>query len=135
MVSLSTNDVLELMRYQPAHRHPLEILGYEYSTRGRKLFRQECPDYFPQIVALIDASLAERGTFPPEPNEDVLREGTYLERKADGQVTLHTSVEVSISQTARVNIDFPSARAAIVELIKRLIDRAYLTVPDGEMNG
>jgi hypothetical protein len=30
---------------------------------------------------LIEASLAEAGSFPREPGEDVLKEGTYLDLK------------------------------------------------------
>jgi hypothetical protein len=129
MATLGYRDVLELLGYVAGDRHPLEILGYGYSTRGVQRFRAERPNFLPQVCQLIEASLAEAGSFPREPGEDVLKEGTYLERRPDGVVVLNTSVEVGISRTARVQMDFTSSQHAVMELIRRVGNSAYLPVP------
>ena len=130
MVALSDQELLELLGYAATGRHPLEILGYEPSTRGAGRFRRERPDVVPQACRLIEASLEEAGSFPREPGAEVLEGGTYLERRPGGVVALHRSVEVGLGQTARVRIDYPSAREAIVELLRRVGDPAYLPVPE-----
>jgi hypothetical protein len=93
MVSLRYQDVLELLGCAKSDRHPLEILGYDYSTRGARRFRAEQPDFVPQVCQLIQMSLDETGSFPRKPGEEILRGGTYLERRPDGVISLHTSVE------------------------------------------
>jgi hypothetical protein len=121
--------MLELLGYVARDRHPLEILGYELSTQGLRRFRRERPDVFPQVCRLIERSLDEARFFPRHPTEEILNEGIYLERLPEGGIALNRSVEVSISQTARVRIDFASPRAAILELLRLVSDPAYVTVP------
>jgi len=128
MVSLSNQDALELLGYTATQRHPLEILGFEYSTRRAKEFRQERPNLAPRLRQLIEDSLEETGLFPREPSEDVLQEGIYLERRSDGVTALHMTVEVGISQTRRVRCDFSSIQDAISELLRRVADPAYCEV-------
>jgi hypothetical protein len=126
MVTLSYQDLLEWLGYATTDRHPLEILGYEYSTRGARQFRGERPDFLPQVCRIIEASLEEAGAFPRAPGPGVLEDGAYLERRPGGTIALHRNVEVGMSQTARVRTDFATARAAALELVRQLIDPAYL---------
>ncbi len=126
MVSLSEQDVLELLGYAGSQRHPLEILGYECSSRGARRFREEQPDFVPQVCQLIQASLEHTGSFPGNPGGEILRDGTYLERRPDGLISLHTSIEVSMSETARSTIEFTSVRDAAFELIRRSRNPSYL---------
>jgi hypothetical protein len=135
MVTLTYQDVLELLRYAASDRHPLEILGYDCSTRGARQFRQDRPDFVPQVCKLIQTSLEEAGSFPREPSAEVLQEGTYLERGPDDVISLHTSVEISVSQTARVRKDFASMRSAMIELLRRVSDPAYLPMPPKVQGG
>lgn len=130
MVTLSEQDLLELLGYTATDRHPLEILGYEYSTRGAGQFRRERPDLLSQACRLIEASLEEAGSFPRDPGAEVLAAGIYLERRPDGMISLHRDVEVGIGQTARAHVDFVSPRDASLELLRRLGDPAYLPVPE-----
>jgi hypothetical protein len=129
MVTLTYQDVLELLRYAASNRHPLEILGYNCSTRGARQFRNDRPDFLPQVCQLIRSSLEETGTFPRELSDAVRRDGTYLERGVEDVISLHCTVETGVSQTARVRSEFPSSRDAIIELVRRLSDPAYLFVP------
>jgi hypothetical protein len=129
MVTLTDQDILELLRYAASDRHPLEILGYSCSTRGARQFRQDRPDFVPQVCQLIQASLEEAGSFPRDPSEEILKDGFCLKRGSDGVISLHQSVEISISQTLRVSEDFPSIQSAILELLRRVSDPAYLPVP------
>jgi hypothetical protein len=124
-VTLTYQDVLELLLYEESTRRPLEILGYEYSSRGIREFRRERPDYLPQIHALIRQSVDEAGNFPRALNSSTLEDGTYLERRSDGNIRLHFSVETSINSTAQVYLDFTSMDEAIHTLLTRLLDPAY----------
>ena len=63
-----------------------------------------------------------------EPGADVLQDGIYLECRPDGVVSMHASVEVSVSQTVRARIDFASVGEASFELLRRIGDPAYLPV-------
>jgi len=129
MVTLSYQDVLELLRYAASDRHPLEILGYDCSTGGARQFRRDRPDYVPQVSKLIQSSLEESGSFPRELSDQLLKDGTYLERRPDDVISLHRSVEISVSRTVRVSEDFTSMRSAILELLRLVGDPAYLFVP------
>jgi hypothetical protein len=126
VVTLTYQDILELLLYADSDRHPLEILGYDCSTRGARQFRQDRPDFVPQVCQLIQTSLEEAGSFPRKPSAEVLKEGTYLERGPDGVITFHSSVEISVSRTAPVSQDFISMRSAIIALLRRVSDPAYL---------
>jgi hypothetical protein len=125
LVTLTTQEVLELLGYTSVRRHPLEIFGYGVSTRGASRFRQERPDYVPQLVQVIHDSLERSGTFPPRPSDEVLRDGTYLERRPDGGATLHTTVEISMSQTAPISKPYLKEEDAITELLLSRCDPAY----------
>lgn len=129
MASLTYDDLLELLRYRPSGRHPLEILGYECSTRGAHRFRHDRPDVFPQAVRLIRSSLEESGTFPREPGADILAGGVYLEARADGVTALHRDVEVGMGRSTRVRIDFGSMHEAILSLLRLVGDPAYIRGP------
>ena len=129
MVALTERDVLELLCFAESSRRPLEILGYEYSSRGARRFRSERPDFLPSVCQIIRASLEQAGTFPRAPSAALREDGPYLERRPDGGVSLVTSFEVGISQTERVRIEFASMQDAILGLLRRVSDPAYLTVP------
>jgi len=129
MVTLTYRDVLELLRHADSDRHPLEILGHNCSTRGARQFRQDRPDCAPQVSKLIQSSLEKSGSFPRELSNELLKDGTDLERRPDNVVSLHRSVEISVSRTARVSEDFTLIPSAILELLRRLGDSAYLPVP------
>jgi hypothetical protein len=133
LVNLSYQDALELLGYASTGRHPLEILGYEYSTRGMRQFRQERPDVASQLVPLIQASLEEAGMFPREPGEEVLRDGAYLERRSDGVILFHSMAEVSVSRSVRMSISFETMKEAIGELLRRVGNSVYVAV--GEAQG
>jgi len=135
MVTLTYQDVLELFRYVASDRHTLEILGHDCSTRGARQFRQDRPDYVPQVCRLIQTSLEESGSFPRELSDELLKDGIYLERRPDGVISLHSSAEISVSRTARVREDFISMRSAMIELLRRLSDPPYLPVPPKVQDG
>src|SRR5262249_27381223 len=114
--------------YEASDRHPLEILGYPCSTRGAKQFRQDRPDFVPQVCQLIQTSLEETGYFPRQPSKEILQDGTYLERRPDGVISLYMNVEISVSQTSRVREDFTSMPEAILALLRRVSNPTYLPV-------
>jgi hypothetical protein len=128
MTNLSYQDALELLRYENSGRHPLEILGYEYSTRGSNRFREDRPNVVSQIERLIRESLEEAGVFPREHPG-----GDSLERLAGGVIVLHTSAEISVSQTIPVQYAFASMIEAIYSLIRARGDSVYVALdrPDG----
>jgi hypothetical protein len=128
MVELSERDLVELLGYRAADRHPLEILGYDCSTRGVRRFRAERPDFLPQVCRIIEASLEETGSFPRDRSPELMQSGTYLENRADGSVALFTSVETGLVTTAQIQICFPSVRQACIELIRRTSQPDYLMI-------
>ena len=130
VITLGEPDLLEWLGYSTPRRHPLKILGYDDSTRGARRFREERPNVLPEACRLIEMALAEAGLFPREPGPGVLEDGVYLERRPGGIVALHRSDEVSFSQTARVHIDFGTAREAAWALLRLLCDPAYLPAAD-----
>jgi len=129
VVTLTYLDLIELLRIVPTKRHPLEILGYEYSTRGARQFRQDRPDFLPQAYRLIEQSLQETGSFPRNPHPGVDWVGSMLESRPDGRITVFSSAEITVFETIRTRCDFLSVHEAIYEVLRKTADRAYLRVP------
>jgi hypothetical protein len=129
VVTLTYRDLIELLRIVPTKRHPLEILGYEYSTRGALQFRQDCPDFLPQAYRLIEQSLAETGSFPRNPQPGVDWDGSMLLSGPDGRITFFSSAEISVFESIRTRFDFGSVQEAIYELLRKTADGTYLRVP------
>jgi hypothetical protein len=129
VVSLTYQDLLELLRIVPTKRHPLEIMGYEYSTRRTRQFRRDRPDFFPQAYRLVEQSLEETGSFPRNPHPGVDWAGSMLQSRPDGRITFFSSAEIGVFESIRTRCDFDSVQEAIHEVLRKTADRAYLSVP------
>src|SRR5947209_302548 len=70
MKMLSPDDIECLLGVRPSKAHPLDILGYGYSSEGARLFRAERLNFLPQIVAYIQSVLARSGVFPEGINRE-----------------------------------------------------------------
>jgi hypothetical protein len=65
-MNLSSDDMLVLLGYKESCRHVLEILGFEYSSKGRQLYSQKSPSIGLQLIECILGNLKINGFFPSE---------------------------------------------------------------------
>lgn len=63
-MNLSSDDMLDLLGYKESGRHVLEILGYEYSSKGRQLYSEESPSIGPHLMKYILDNIGVNGFFP-----------------------------------------------------------------------
>jgi hypothetical protein len=61
MKTLSTEDIEFLLGVRASELHPLDILGYGYTSEGARRFRDEHPDFVPQIIAHVQSVLRTAG--------------------------------------------------------------------------
>jgi hypothetical protein len=78
MKTLSPDEIECLVGARPSSAHPLDILGYGYTSEGARRFRAEKPDFLPQIVAHVESVLVEGGVFPEGANPDNPGFGTFI---------------------------------------------------------
>src|SRR5436190_15009869 len=64
MKTLSPEDIEALLGIRVSKEHPLDILGYGYTSEGSRRFHAEHPDFLPQIEAYVGNVLREVGIFP-----------------------------------------------------------------------
>jgi hypothetical protein len=102
MKTLSPEDIERLVGARPSSDHPLEILGYGFTSDGVRRFRAEQPDYLPQIVAHIRSVLIRAGIFPEGTNPDDAGFRTFI--YSDGaHFRVSSTEEVGMGRYKRIS--------------------------------
>jgi len=120
MVTLSEQDVLELLGYPAERRHPLEILGFGASTQGAEAFRAQRPDYVPEVSGIITKAVERDGRFPSEPL------CPFIRKIDESSYVVHYYVEKSMGQIEETSTRVPSVEHATVLLLRETANPDYL---------
>ena len=112
-VKTLTPEEIECLLFRPTKLHPLDILGYGYTSEGARRFRAEKPDFLPQIFAYIQKVLEDHKIFPPETVSNnpgyrafIYADGTsfrvsYVEEVSLSRLDRFSSKPLSVAEAAR----------------------------------
>ena len=129
MKTLSTEDIECLLGVRATDQHPLDILGYGYTSEGARRFRAERPDFIPQIVAHVQRALQSGGVFRPD--IDVRDAGWRTFIRGDGDAfTVSSMEEIGLSHFERIPSQPMSEAAAIREFIRLAANPDYVCYAD-----
>lgn len=59
---MTYEDSLDFLGYSESKRHPIEILGFEYTTQGMNDFRSNKPDVIQVLSSVITQTINESHT-------------------------------------------------------------------------
>lgn len=125
MKTLSQCEIECLLGIRASNDHPLDILGYGYTSEGARRFRAEQPDFLPQIAAYVRNVLLREGIFPKETNPDDAGYRTFI--RADGaSFRISSMEEIGFSRYERISTDPLSETEAIHEYIRRVANPDYV---------
>lgn len=125
MKTLAPDEIEVLLGLRPSHDHPLEILGYGYSSEGARSFRAERPNFLPQVVAYVQRVLAEAHLFPQGIDRD--NPGTRTFIYGDGVLFRVSSVEeVGIGRYERISTGPLSEMEAVQAFIRKVANPDYI---------
>ena len=118
MKTLSTKEIESLLGIPGSGDHPLEILGYGYTSEGARRFRTERPDFVPQIVAHVQSILRAADIYPRDTDPGDAGWWTFI-RHDGGSFTISSMEEIGFGRFERIVSEPMSETAAIREFIRR----------------
>jgi hypothetical protein len=125
MKILTPDEIECLLGLKSTGLHPLDILGYGYSSEGVRKFRAEQPDFFPQIAAHVQAALNKTRIFPADTNPDDPGYRTFIH--AEGAAfKVNSAEEVGLSRFARISTGPLSEADALQKYIERVVNPDYV---------
>jgi len=83
---MTYEELLEFMGYSESKRHPIEILGFEFTTQGMKYFRNNKPNVSQILSSVIIKTVNQSGTFPAEISASLRKNGSYIFTDQNGDV-------------------------------------------------
>jgi len=123
---MTYQDALEFMGYRERTRHPIEILGYEYTTQGMNEFRSDKPDVESELVSIIKRTFEEHTTFPAEISENLMKNGTYLFLDSKHNVIFSSLEEIGYLKYERIETKCKNITEAALKIIKEKVDPQLL---------
>jgi hypothetical protein len=129
MKTLSTEEIECLLGVRASDQHPLDILGYGYTSDGVHRFREERPDFLPQIVGHVQRVLQMVGAFPPDMYTRDAGRRTFIRHDGDS-FTVSSMKEIGLSRYERITSQRMSEAAAIHEVIRLVANPDYVCVAD-----
>jgi hypothetical protein len=125
MKTLCPDEIECLLGVRASDFHPLDILGYGYSSEGARRFRAEQPDFLPQIAAYVRCVLERQRIFPKETDPGNPGYRTFI--RADGvSFRISSMEEIGFSRYERLSTDPMPETEAIQEYIRRVANPDYV---------
>ena len=125
MKTLSPEDIEALLGIRASKEHPLDILGYGYTSEGSRRFHAEQPDFLPQIEAYVRNVLREAGIFPNGTKPEDAGYATFIQ--AEGPSYRFSSMEeIGFSRYERISSEPMSEAEAVRAYIRREANPDYV---------
>ncbi|HWQ92537.1 MAG TPA: hypothetical protein VN673_12765 [Clostridia bacterium] len=125
MKTLSPDDIECLLGVRACKEHPLDVLGYGYTSEGARRFRTEQPDVLPQLEAYVQGVLRAEGIFPKGTNPDDAGYRTFI--FADGgSFRVSSMEETGFSRFERMLSSPASEAEAVRDYIRRVANPDYV---------
>ncbi len=125
MKMLSPDEIECLLGVRPSKAHPLDILGFGYSSEGARIFRAERPNFLPQIVGYIRSVLTRSGVFPEGINRENAGFRAFLYPQASA-FWLSRMEEVGHGRYERIVSGPMCEREAIKDYIQAVANPDYI---------
>src|ERR1700722_2906760 len=125
MKILSPDEIDSLLEVRPTDAHPLDILGYGYTTEGADKFRAEQPNFVPQIAAYVHRVLESVGIFPPDIDLAAAGYRTFI-RKTGKVFEVSSMEEIGSSRFERFATGPFSEQEAVRKYIERVTNPDYI---------
>jgi hypothetical protein len=127
--TLSEAEIESLLGIRKTADHPLDVLGYGFTTEGQKRFHSEHPNFYPQIAEYVKTVLRREGVFPSD--TDVANPGLRTFIRADGSMfRISTLEETGLSRYERITSRALSEREAIREYVRQVANPDYIAIRD-----
>ena len=127
MIALSTSDIESLIGAKADDRHPLEIMGYDFTSEGVRRFREEKPDFLPQIRDHIRTVLLTASIFPAHTNKEEPGWATFIESSGHKH-TLSRIEEIGVGRYDRFKTEYISQEEAIDSFLRQVCNPDYLPI-------
>jgi len=128
MKTLSEDEIESLLGVCQSEDHPLDILGYGFTSEGVRRFRAERPDFLPQIFAYVQRILRESRVFPALTSPDDAGFKTFIH--ADGAAfKVSRMEEIGVGRYERISSGPLSEAEAIREYVRRVVNPDYIRCP------
>jgi hypothetical protein len=124
--TLTANEIEELLGVRATNDHPLDILGFGFTTEGVERFRAEHPDFFPQVKAHIRQQLAVCGHFPEGIDAEDSDHRTFIRKMSSGYL-MSSEEEIALYRYEPVVTEFDSEDQAISAYVERVASSDYLS--------
>lgn len=125
MKTLSADDIESLLGIRASDIHPLDILGYGYTSEGAERFRADHPHFLPQISRYVHGLLRTASIFPPGTDPGSAGFQTFIHRAGDS-FTVSSVEEVGFGKLERITGSPMSEESAIREYIGRVVNPDYV---------
>ena len=123
---MTYEDSLEFLGYSESKRHPIEILGFEYTTQGMKYFRSNKPDVIQILSSVITQTINEYGTYPADIPESLRKNGAYIFTTQNDEVIYSAPEETMYSKFQRFDTRCKTSSEAAIKLIERKVEPELL---------
>mgnify|MGYP001569290726 CR=1 FL=1 len=126
MKTLTASEIEKLLGVCQTNEHPLDILGFGFTTEGAIRFRAEHPNFLPQVKAHIRQQLAACGHFPEGADTEDSEHRTFIRKMASGYL-MSSEEEIALYRYESVVTEFDSQDQAISAYIERVASSDYLS--------
>ena len=123
---MTYEESLEFMGYSESKRHPVEILGFEFTTQGMKLFRSNKPDVSKTLSPVIIQTVKQHGTYPAKISASLRKNGSYIFTDQNGDIIYSSPDEISYLQFERFDTKCKTIAKAAMKLIERKVEPQLL---------
>lgn len=127
MKTLSYEEIESLLGYRATTLHPLEILGYDYTTEGTRKFRTERCDFLPQIVSYVQRVLVKEGIFPKVANPKNSQIRCFIQTEGSSY-RVNSLEENGLNRYGWITSEPFSEHDAILEYIRKVTNPDYVHV-------
>ena len=125
MKTLTANEIEELLGIRTTNEHPLDILGFGFTTEGAARFRAERSDFLPQVKAHIRQQLEASGRFPAGVDVEDPGHRSFIRKVAIGYL-MSSEEEIALHRYARIVTELASEDQAISAYLERAANPDYL---------
>ena len=125
MKTLSPEDIEALLGIRASKEHPLDILGYGYSSEGSRRFHVEQPDFLPQIEAYVRSVLRVAGIFPRGTKPQDAGYATFIQPEGP-LYRVSRMEEIGFSRNERIPSEPMSEAEAVRAYIRRVANPDYV---------
>jgi len=126
---LTATEIECLLGIRESDQHALELLGYDFTTKGQKRFKSERPNPFQQISEYIASALQTGDTFPVGMDLQNPGAATFILR-VGVSFKISSLEEIGIGKYQRFESDAMTQGEAIRKYVREVANPDYIAITD-----